>query len=151
MAYSTRAQIEARFGTSNVTAWADLNNNGNAGEITARIEDAIAAADAQIDDRLRGGPYAVPFDAETLPRTIREIAVALAGVWLYEARGTDQQDGQGRPVHKLAAAKAEAELRLTMILDGRLRLDLERVTTEVPVVVADTYTEPSDITEPPWE
>ena len=52
--YCVRADVEAVYGTGNVAKWADLNNNGSAGEITARIAWAITAASNEIDDMLRG-------------------------------------------------------------------------------------------------
>lgn len=134
MAYIVRADIEAIFGVSNIDVWADLNNNDNAGEITARITAAITRAEAMVDDRLRGGPYTVPFTG-TIPETIKDVTARLAGVWLYESRRIEdaEDDEVGRaPYHQKVAEKT-----LSDIAAGKIRLDVA-TRTLYPQIVEDS-------------
>lgn len=50
--YCTRADIEAIFGTSSVSMWADMNEDENAADITARIALAITVATEEITERI---------------------------------------------------------------------------------------------------
>ncbi len=94
MAYSTRSDIETRFGVENVKRWGDLDNDGNPGNITARITAAIVSADATIDDATRNGIYSVPWS--TVPEGIKNASRALAAVWLYQSRpSSDHEEGKG--------------------------------------------------------
>lgn len=136
MAYIVRADIEDVFGVDNVKTWADLDNSGNLTDIAARITVAITKADALIDDMLRGGMYTIPFTG-TIPETIKDISAKLAGVWLYEARGTsDVSESSGEPVHRLTWARDSAMSNVRKILAGVIRLDL---TTRItyPQIVED--------------
>ena len=139
MAYATRATIEAVFGVKNVAKWADLDNNGIAEAIAARIASAIAWADGEIDDRFRKSVYDLPIaDADsTTPASIVSIASNLAGVWLYENRGVqDFDEDTGAPFHKLEYNRRRAENAIQAILSGSRTLDaVMRVTRTVPEVI----------------
>lgn len=84
MAYSTRADIEAHFGVTNVDRWADLDSDDSAAKITARITASITYADATVDDAIRGGIWPVPFT--TVPEGIKNASVEIAAWWLYQSR-----------------------------------------------------------------
>ena len=140
MPYCTREHIELKFGTANVAQWADLNNNEDAGEITAAIDDAIESADAQIDDTLRDSRYAVPIVplSGTEVRTIRDISRMLAGSILYDNRGTFDSDDEGRPFNRMAVHRREAESMLRKIVAGSMKLNAvrsEHPSSEAPIVV----------------
>lgn len=131
MSYATRDDIEAQFGAVNVATWADLDEDSDAGKITARITRALEAADQQIDDALRGGPYEVPITAAGAVVTLRDIATRLAAVWLYESRGVQESDDNGRPIHRLSWHRQEAERQLTRIRAGALVLDAPLARSDV--------------------
>ncbi len=139
MAYSIRADIEAIFGVDNVTKWGDLNNNENAGEITARITAAIVRADDDIDNALRGGQYkTLPFTS--VPETIKQLSATLSGVHLYEARGvTDFNVESGQPQHQLHWQRKRVETDLKKIRSGQIRLDVDPDYEYTPKVIEDTY------------
>lgn len=123
--YINKADIEARFGAANVATWADMDNDGS--EDTGRVAAAIAYAEDTIDDRLRDSIYTTPVSATGASLMwIKDIAVRLAGVWLYESRGVDDVDEFGRPQHKLSSHRDLAMRDLERILRGEVRLQLAR-------------------------
>lgn len=137
-AYCTREDIEQVFGRTNVTKSADLDDNGNAEEIAARITAMIVAASNEVDDRLRGGPYRVPITQTC--ETIKFLTAHLAGVMLYEARGVQDFDTTtGLPYHRLHWHRTHVDTILTQIRSGVRRLDIETVErhTQSPSVVKD--------------
>ena len=94
MAYSARSNVEDIFGVSNVHDWADLDNDDNASNILARINRAIAVADAQIDDYFRGLFYVSPIQnaSAATPTSIVDLSACLAGLWLHNCRGYQHND-----------------------------------------------------------
>lgn len=85
MVYSTRADSNQIFGKYNIDRWADLGNNENDDEITDRITWAIQEAYDQINARLKGCRYVVPFVA-TIDPIIVTLSARLTGVLLYDNR-----------------------------------------------------------------
>lgn len=136
--YCEKTDVEAVFGASNIEKWADLDSDGDAGKIAARIEAAIVFAHNRVDDLLRGGPYAIPI-VGVAPHTIKDAAAKLAGVWLYEARGVEDFDeSSGEMLHRLSPIKRDAERTLAHIRGGALRLDLPEARTTPEVVTEDS-------------
>lgn len=130
MAYSTRSNLEIVFGKTNITKWADANNNNNKDDIAARIAWAIESADSSIDDRLRRLGFTLPFDP--VPITIREISCRLAGICLYEfPRGVadDEEATDFSPI------KEWAENQLVNISSGFLKLNVPMNAKSIPFVV----------------
>lgn len=125
--YCTRAQIEAVFGKTNVLLWADLDNDADAAKITARINDAIAVASEDIDDVARCWEYGTPLttkDTAETPRGIIDLAANLAGIWLYEARGSvDFNERSGAPYHRLAFKLRRSRRILEEIRTGKRKLN----------------------------
>jgi len=122
MTYIVRADIEAVYGRDNVSKWADLNNNNDAGEITARVDRAIAVAGDELDSRLRRSQYRVPLEGVTgtLPYVVKDMVATLAGVWLYESRGVvDAEDGS----HRLQYGREKVGDQISDILANRLWID----------------------------
>lgn len=146
MAYCVRTDIETLFGVSNVTSWADLDNDQDAGNITARITAAIATSDDFIDSYLRDGPYGLPLadDADAVPVLIRDISARLAGTNLYSARGILDYDEQGEPENRLQWHREQAIENLQRIKDRTLNLDVaaKAVQRTVPTVVKEETTAP---------
>ncbi len=81
----------------------------------AVIAEARAYADGQIDARLRQR-YSLPLSS--VPRELRDWALALARRWLYERR----PDGADIPLAVKEAAK-EAIAALDAVRDGKMSLD----------------------------
>lgn len=82
----------------------------------AVVAEARTYADAQIDARLRQR-YRLPLP--TVPRELRDWALALARLWLYQRR----PDGGELPAAVTGAAK-EALAALDAVRDGKLSLAL---------------------------
>lgn len=85
MVYSTRNDSNQIFGKQNIDRWADLQNLEKDEEITARINWAITEAYNQINSRLAGCRYAVPF-VTTIDPVIVTLSARLVGVLLYDMR-----------------------------------------------------------------
>ena len=87
MAYATQSDIENRFGVDNVAQWSNLENESTTTD-TARIAEAIAFADQEIDDRFIDSAYVVPLSASGTNglRPVTGWAAALAGAWLFQSR-----------------------------------------------------------------
>lgn len=129
MAYSTRSDVEEIFGKTNIKKWADMDNDDVTTDIEARITAAILYADAEINDRLRGGPYTLPFTS--VPTTIIRLSATMAAVWLHDLRGnedeTDQMEGHRKRVQTM----------LSQILSRGLRLNATEVDDQgIPEVVS---------------
>ena len=147
MAYCVRADIEGVFGTENVQTWGNLENGDvlDASVLTAietRITKAIADSQAEIDAKLLGGSYTIPF-VEPVETIIRMVSELLAGVTLYEARGVQDfatvdpriEGGTERnPAHRLAWHRKRALMMLNELLSGRLQLTLTKTGTNLPEV-----------------
>lgn len=122
MPYCTRQDIENIFGRSNVEQWADVNNNSATPEIASRIEWAINLAGSELDARMRGGVYAVPFTDEPFDTLWVNAVARLAGVLLYEGRGITDVDTFGRPVHPLSTHRDMAYEFVRKVRGGAIRL-----------------------------
>jgi len=85
MTYSVRADSEAIFGGRNIAKWADLNNDKDPVEITDRVNWAIQEAYDQINSRLAGCAYTVPF-VSTYDPVVVTLSARLTGVLLYDNR-----------------------------------------------------------------
>lgn len=119
MPYCTRANIEDRYGTTNVFVWSDLDSDNNATKIANRITRAIAVADAYIDDTLRNSD--INFQLPLTSTTLTDVAVKLAGYWLSTARGVRDYDDKGKPITRLTGDRDEALETLRMIATGQLK------------------------------
>lgn len=132
--YTDASGLYGKFGQDNILTWATFSDSESETTITARIQAALDLADDYVDDRLRGGPNIVPFTAGSIPETIKEITTILAGVLLYNARGTGDFEEEG--ITRLSSLKTLAEAQLGMIRSGRMKLS-----TFVGQKVPDTYVE----------
>jgi hypothetical protein len=97
----------------------------------------IAEASEEIDDRLRGSKYDVPFASGTV--TITKLVARLAGVLLYESRGVqDFESETGIPYHRLQWHRARVEQVIQEILAGQRTLDASKsAQPQVPFTVKD--------------
>jgi len=142
MTLCTREDIETIYGTINVSKWADMNNNGNATEIAAKIERAIVVNTDEFYSRIRMGPYLVPFadleSGEEYPPVIVDTVARMCGIWLYAARGFEDTDDKGKPVSRLSSHEKKCDQVISDLLNRRLSIDMEYRTKKVPFIVKDT-------------
>lgn len=131
--YAARTDIELIFGRTNVQKWADLDNEEDQDFISSRICWALAESRAAFDDRLRGGPYTVPFE-EPYPRQIIVMSARLAGVILYDSRGVADSADEDNPNHALTMHRKMVEKFFQKVLGDQIRLDQEH-TVNTPSVV----------------
>ncbi len=142
--YCERSDIEAVFGSENVEIWGNLNAGDVADQavkdaITTRITLAIAHAGEVVDAAFRPSKYIVPLakaDSST-PGLIVDTVARLAGAWLYESRGTDEVDADGRPVNRYAAVRRDAMSTIDRILGGQYVIEAVQApsVTTAPFVV----------------
>lgn len=127
MAYCTQSDIEQIFGVRNVATWSNLDNSSTSAD-GPRINAAIEYARTWLDDRFAGGRYQLPLttDGSNVPSTIRDLAARLAGVWLYESRGMDEQDENGRPFNRLAFHRRYVERQVLRFISERDLLNAVR-------------------------
>lgn len=127
-----RTDIDNVVGSSNVTKWADLNNNRDADEITARIDYCIQLASEFILAKCR----LLPHDLATIQASsIIKHAVALkAADLLYGPRRVDDTD-----VDKdlMSGYRKEAADIIKGIADATLDLGITRTNQPFPFVVKD--------------
>lgn len=118
--YITQADIESVFGDDNVATWSNLDNT-DASANTDRITSAINYAEAYIDDRFRLTRYAVPLvgDGVTL-YVVKDWAAKLAGIWLYQSRGTRDNNEEG---DKLTDMKEAVMDDINAYLSGQRKLN----------------------------
>lgn len=133
--YCAKADIEAKFGVKNVEKWADLDNDADDTNITARITAAIDAASDDIDATMLGGPYDIPIvlSGGGTPGEITNICAVLAGVWLYDSRGIedfDQEEGTSK--HKLAFHEDSARSKLAEYRAGVRRIPADTSVSSYP-------------------
>ena len=126
----TRDDINNVFGSDNVTTWGDINNDGNASDITARIDWAIALAEEYFNDRLEDGPYN---DIDpTVSNQYKYNLAKKAGLYLYESRGYEDQG------NAWAAAKKEVDDYIDRINLGMSSMSTQtRTSKNYPQVVND--------------
>jgi hypothetical protein len=132
--YPTRGDVEAVFGVENVKKWADLDDDQDEIKIAARILWARQEASDEIDDRIRCGPYVVPFESPYPRQVVRRSAI-LAGVILYDSRGATDMDVNDEPMHRLSPMRKQVEKWLSQILAGRVKFSGVSRATEIPKVV----------------
>lgn len=143
MSYCARADVERMFGAGTVLKWADLDND-NSTDIDDRIDAACEWATHYIDGVLAESPYDVPFT--TVPTMVKEIAIALAGVQLYEGRGVEDFDpaAPDKTTHRLSSHKRRAMRDLSYIRAGILRLhetEAAQTATAIPTIPDETSVE----------
>jgi hypothetical protein len=119
--YTNSTFLYRMFGEGNVTDWANFGATSVA-TAAARIDEAVNYADNYVDTYLSGGVVKVPF-TDPIPDVVSDAATIIAGVRLYEARGslTADSDATEAPTHIYTAARKKAGRILSGIRAGRLR------------------------------
>jgi hypothetical protein len=113
--YANDAGIQAIFGVTNANTWADLDNDANAGNMTARYDAARVVGYTEINDRLRPTHYVIPFS--TAPQIIKTLEAWIAGLWMANARG-EEDSGPEMKEYREKIEKTFGE-----IIAGKIRLD----------------------------
>ena len=81
MAYCTKTDIEKMLPSADVTDFTD--DEGTGAQVSTRVSEAIAQADAEIDSYC-GGRYSVPFSS--VPDIVKKCSVDIAIYNLYSRR-----------------------------------------------------------------
>lgn len=118
--YIIQADIENVFGTSNVQKWSQLDNDFDIAD-TTRITTAITYAEERVENRFRESRYALPFSP--ISNEIKEWCAKLAGIWLYQSRGQDDDNEEG---NKLEQLRKNVEDAISMCLAGITKLNTGR-------------------------
>lgn len=120
--YISQSDVEAVFGENNVTSWSNLDNESTEAD-TVRIAKAITIAEALIDDKFRGGQYALPFNP--VPSMVQDWAAKLAGIWLYDARGHRGKTEED-VIDKYASMKGDIENQMAEYAGGARKFSAAR-------------------------
>jgi len=135
MAYATRSDIESRFGKSSVLKWASMEGTTSRADVVAAITTALADAETEVNDMLRGGPYAIPF--ASVPSRITKETARLAGVLLYEARGVELED-ESDDAETIGNHRKHVMNTLRNIKHGNIQLDVSVAYEMHPQVIVES-------------
>lgn len=130
--YADGPDLEARFGVEQIKRWSQLDNSVS-GVDADRVQLALDSADDEIDNFMRGGPFAVPL--APVNATMTRWACAIAAHWLYVNRGVKDSDAVG---DKLSDLVDQARGEMGLLRNNLTRMDLtagQYPQTTAPVVV----------------
>lgn len=138
LAWTSRREIERVYGTESPKQWADLDGDESATKIDQVIQNVVLEATEDARDRLIGAPCGAIGQA---PRLLRRHVSMLAGVMLYDARGTvDTSDEEGR--NRLSHNRKLVEKFFKQVLSGQRRLTSSGTKTYPAYVEVD---DPDDV------
>lgn len=106
--------------------WSNLDNETTTADAD-RIAAAIAYAEGEVEDRFRGGAYAVPFvsTAGAFPAVMTTWMAQIAGAWLYKNRGMlDSPSGDEQDRNRITVHEREAKRGIMGALAGSRTLQL---------------------------
>ena len=133
--YAERSDIELIFGKANVAKWADVDNEENLNDIEGRINWSLESSHNEINSRLLGGPYTIPF-ITPYPQPIVVQCARMSGIMLYDSRGITDFSEDGLPKHQLFYHKELCKNFFNFILSRRLRLPgILDIASTIPTVV----------------
>jgi hypothetical protein len=134
--YADRIDVENIFGIGNVLVWADLENldDPTTAGTDARVCWALRLGHNIVNDRLKGGPYEIPF-LPPYPPEIIDACARLAGVNLYDSRGLE--DAGDKAVNQVSAHRNLVERFFQAVLADRKRIPGLVRTKNYPAAVAD--------------
>jgi hypothetical protein len=133
---AVRADLNNIFGALNITKWADMSNNRNEAEISARVTYAINLAVEDVKARLRLLPYDIDVAIE-LP-LVQHHVVLRAGDILYSPRAVNDEDPEKdlMKVHRKNFIDFFKQLSA-----GQLDLGITRTCRPYPKVEEDVISE----------
>ncbi len=123
--YIGQTDVENVFGEDNIETWSDIDNSGSTD--TTRVTVAIAFAESDVEDRFRGGDYAIPFSSAV--QALKDFMSKIAGLWLYESRPRHSSDDNNEYYSKM---KEQIEMDIEAYTSGQRRLDITRSETGTP-------------------
>jgi len=127
--YIVQTDIESVFGADNIATWSNLDNLDAAAN-TDRITSAISYAEAVVDDRFRNTRYAVPLQGDgVVLYVVKDWAAKLAGTWLYQSRGTHDDNEEG---DKLTDMKDAVYDEMDTYLSGQRELNAVYSHSDIP-------------------
>jgi len=130
MAYATLADIFLRWGETNVRDAANFNaDEPKSRSVTARIKHFLQIHSDEIEARLLGCAYKVPFDP--VPPVIRTLCVELAYIAMYRVRHSTDSTA---PDPFLYVTQRHNQI-FADIHARRFRIGSERQSVDVPMVV----------------
>ena len=130
MAYATLDDIFQRWGETNVRDAANFNaDDPNSSAVTRRIKHFLRIYSAEIEARLLGCAYEVPF--KPVPPIIRTLCAELAYIAMYRVRHSTDSTA---PDPFMYVTQRHNQI-FADIHARRLRLGNEQHTLDVPVVV----------------
>ena len=130
MAYATLKDIFLRWGETNVRDAANVNGDKpKSAAVTNRIKYFLQTQSDEIEARLRGCAYKVPFDP--VPPVIRTLCVELAYIQMYRVRHSTDATATD-PFQYVTARHNQI---FADIHARRFRLGAEQHTVDVPIVV----------------
>jgi phage gp36-like protein len=130
MAYATLKDIFLRWGETNVRDAANLNaDNSKSVKITNRIKHFLQIHSDEIEARLMGCAYKIPFDP--VPPVIRNLCVELAYIALYRVKHSTDSTAPD----PFAYVTARHNQIFADIHARRLRLGGEQQSIDVPMIV----------------
>lgn len=133
LAWTSRKEIERVYGVESVKQWADLDGDQDLTKIDRVIQDTIRDATDDARDRLLCAPCGTITSA---PRVLRRNVSMLAGVMLYDARGTvDAVDEEGR--NRLSHNRKLVEKFFKQVLAGQRLLGSSGTVTYPSYVEVD--------------
>ncbi len=128
-AYITQADISNSYGIANVCKWSNVDGTTTTVNL-ARIATAIAVAENHVENRFRGGKYAIPFVALSFPLyVVKDWCAKLAGIWLYEHRGLWDANDEGNLLEDM---RKRVENEMDKYLAGEAQFDAQLATAGSP-------------------
>lgn len=127
-----RSDLNNVFGANNVTAWADIDNDGNTSNIDARVTYAINLATEEVSSKLRLMTYTLSAALEHV--LVEHAIIQRAGDLLYSPRAISDED----PAKDLMGFhRRQYESFFKELAAGRLDLGLTRNCRPYPKVEED--------------
>jgi len=87
--YASQSDLTTRFGTTNIGKWSQTDPTTDSDTIdTAAVAEAIADAEARINDRMRPSRYQLPLTANSSGalQAVKRWTCNYAAAWLYQSR-----------------------------------------------------------------
>lgn len=132
--YISQTDVENVFGVDNIRTWSDIDASGSTDE--TRVAKGISVAEEDVENRFRGGDYAVPFSSAV--ETLKDFMAKLAGLWLYENRPKYSSDENNE---YYSSMREQIEMDIESYTSGQRKLNITRSETDTPsapVVVGTT-------------
>lgn len=125
--YTNEENLNKCFGSENIRIWSNVDNTTDTKD-SDRILAALNNADTYIDDALRSGEYLIPLEPiNSSYGLIERIATLLAGYYLYEPRGFDDESSEEQ--NKLSTLYKDAMIQLAKIQSRQLKINCVKAKT----------------------